>query len=58
MALNPLFRGIFRVRGNVFCAHRITKCEREKGFEGVEMAVAPSTQVMNSFSSGQMALLM
>lgn len=29
MALNPLFRGIFRVRGNVFCAHRITKCERE-----------------------------
>ena len=21
------------MRGNVFCAHRITKCESEKGFE-------------------------
>ena len=46
MALNPLLPGILRVHlawGNVFSAHHITKCERGKGFEGVEMAVAHLT---------------
>ena len=29
MALNPPFPGDSQSGGNVFCAHRITKCERE-----------------------------